>query len=742
LLGLSFSLAASAAPGDAPEAQAQEKQEKQQETNTDNTPVLGEITVTAQPEEGSAETGYRVETARKIGPWGDLSIQDAPYTINVIPGALIRNANVATSDQLFKMLPNAYQGFSQNNNDLPSISARGFGAVILVDGIRHQGGINGSGLTLDDMERVEVIPGFSGFLTGGGNASGAINYVLKRPTAYRFADVTMGYLGGSRFNTHVDAGGPLLEGRLGYRLNVSHAEGETEQEGLSLRETLFSGAIDWHISERVLLQLDAAQRQRNQDGMVGSFYAGGARVGNMIAPPDAHKIYGQKWPYDDRETTRWGAGLSVEATENLSFRSAIRWQHDKSIRMTGGNGNWGFPGGFDYTSIGAHDYDKWIMEQFVQRSAREQKNYGGYGYLDYTFKTAALDHKLTVGYSTSINDTYVPERNYVGIYGLQTTTVANPYIPKPTTLPAKPSGKWYKTGKEEYSNWVIGDQISIDKFILMLGANYTRSHTRNFNLAGAKTGEYDKSKLTPNVSLIYKPIPALSLYGTYIEALENAGSVSEHNGGIPYTNALQVLEPTISEQYELGAKATLGGAFLTASLFYIDKANIYDVDNGNGTLTRTQDGRQAHKGVEFTVSGKATERLTLFGGFTWLDAEITKTRNDTERGRTPGGVPRTMAKMYSEYKFPSVGGLPGDLYLTGGAYYIGKRHYFTDDSVSDSGGTVFDLGARYESKILNRETIFRLNVENLSDRRYWQQLGSYSALGNPRTITFSVSTRF
>jgi iron complex outermembrane receptor protein len=729
------------ARGDAATTTAQAEQTKPAE-RTENIPVLDEVKVkvTATLEEGSAGAGYRVETAKKIGPWGDLPIQDAPYTINVIPGALIRNNNIVDSDQLFKLLPNAYQGFSQSNNDLPSISARGFGAVILVDGIRHQGGTAGSGLTLDDMERVEVIPGFTGFLTGGGSASGAVNYVLKRPTSYTFTDVTLGYLGGSRGRTHIDTGGPLLDGRFGYRFNFSHAEGETEKEHLFLRETLASGALDWHINERVLLQLDGAFRRRNQDGAPGMFNSGVARVGNMIAPPNAHKAYGQEWDYTDRDTTRLGAGLSAQISEQLSFRSALRWQHDEQEMLNAPANSWA--PGFNPALVGAHDYDKWIRSALSPtRRMAEQKNYGGYAYFDVAFKTGALQHKLTAGYSTSINNSYVPERNFTRLpVSLATTTVAHPYIPKPATLPAKAGGKWYRSARDEYSNWVVGDQVSMGDFIAMLGANHTRAYTRNFNLAGTKTGEYDKSKLTPNVSLIYKPVPALSIYGTYIEALENAGTVGADNGGVPYTNAFQVLEPTTSEQYELGAKATLGGTLLTAALFYIDKANIYDVDNGNGTLTRTQDGRQVHKGFEFTVSGKATERLALYGGFTWLDAEITKTRTDAERGRTPSGVPRTMAKLYAEYRLPLAGA--DDLYLTGGVYYIGKRFYEPNDSARAPGSTVFDLGARYESKILNRETIFRLNIENLTDRRYWQQVGTYSALGNPRTVTFSVSTRF
>ena len=52
------------------------------------------------------------------------------------------------------------------------------------------------------------------------------------------------------------------------------------------------------------------------------------------------------------------------------------------------------------------------------------------------------------------------------------------------------------------------------------------------------------------------------------------------------------------------------------ALFDINKANQYAQYNGNGTYTETQSGREDHKGIEFTATGKATEELTLFGGLT------------------------------------------------------------------------------------------------------------------------------
>ena len=88
--------------------------------------------------------------------------------------------------------------------------------------------------------------------------------------------------------------------------------------------------------------------------------------------------------------------------------------------------------------------------------------------------------------------------------------------------------------------------------------------------------------------------------------------------------------------------------------------------------------------------------------------------------------------------------MPGieNLYLTGGANHVGKRYYSGDYDASDSGYTTYDLGARYEQKLYGYKTIFRLNVENLTDLRYWSQVGGYVQLGDPRTFTATVTVKF
>ncbi|WP_122613769.1 TonB-dependent receptor domain-containing protein, partial [Pseudomonas viridiflava] len=104
--------------------------------------------------------------------------------------------------------------------------------------------------------------------------------------------------------------------------------------------------------------------------------------------------------------------------------------------------------------------------------------------------------------------------------------------------------------------------------------------------------KYDESKTSPNYSVIYKPVPWLTAYATYIEGLEPGGSASTRPG-FPIT----ALPPEVSEQYELGAKATWGDTLFTAALFKIDKPNYIS------NFVYTPNGRQVNKGLELGVTG-------------------------------------------------------------------------------------------------------------------------------------------
>jgi iron complex outermembrane receptor protein len=248
---------------------------------------------------------------------------------------------------------------------------------------------------------------------------------------------------------------------------------------------------------------------------------------------------------------------------------------------------------------------------------------------------------------------------------------------------------------------------------------------------GSWNSHYDKSAITPSASLIFKPIPSLSTYFTYMEGLEQGGVAPETYYGHHVTNAGEVFAPMVDKQYEFGAKQTVGKLLITGALFYIDKADQYVDPN---TYTYGQDGREVHKGFEFTMTGKVTDNLTLLGGFTIMKCTATKTQTPDTQNDRPVDTADEMAKFYVEYALPQVPGLT----LDGGVYYTGSFDNFAN-TVEYPGVVTFDLGARYKMKLRNTTVTYRLNVQNLTDKNYWM---SSDYVGPPRTICGSASLSF
>ena len=120
----------------------------------------------------------------------------------------------------------------------------------------------------------------------------------------------------------------------------------------------------------------------------------------------------------------------------------------------------------------------------------------------------------------------------------------------------------------------------------------------------------------------------------------------------PVVNANDMLSPSTSEQYEVGAKANLDGIDLTAALFRIDVVNT-EVDPAD--FVYKQDGREVHEGLELTGTGKITDRLTFVGGLTWMHAVIeSATAAPLTNGKIPINVPDIDARAYFEYALPWV----------------------------------------------------------------------------------------
>ncbi|RBQ30366.1 TonB-dependent siderophore receptor [Arcobacter sp. FW59] len=686
--------------------------EKPKYQNFGNTTVLDEISVSSSNyKNGSAENGYLVENITGVGLWGKRSLQDTPYSMTVIPQELIENTQANDMAPIFKMNPLTQDGGDQFIGNYYTV-IRGFSSNNAV--------INGMPLanwysftTMEDLERVETISGATGFLYGGGRVGGAVNYVTKKPTLEDKRSITLGNYGGEQYYGHIDLSGQIDDKNIfGYRINALYQDGDSVAD-VGKEQKFVSLSFDYKPTDNFTMDFNYAHRKLERENQKSTFVIGSGIVRPNI---DVSKNYSPDYVSSNEENDRLMTSLKWDINDIFTLRSSLLYEKtDRS--MIGGQLIYPRSDGF---------YD--VNQIRYSNQTDEFKNYSGNIYLDSKFETFGIGHLLTVGYSENNSESFF-SKDFQRIQYLSKLTLDE--IKKLNILSTiVPNSEIVPISKVQYKNILIGDDIIFnDQWSALVGVNYATGVNTNYS-SGIKKSKYDKSELTPTLSLMYKPFDDLTTYATYIESLEQGTIV-----GTQYSNANEILPPLVSKQYEIGTKYNINeSVLLTGALFRIEKANQYS-DNATPTPKYVQDGEQVHQGLELTLTGKVTDNLTLFGGGTWMDLSIEKSNNTAREGKKPTNAATKMAKLYAEYNIPFASGLT----VTGGAYYTGEKYGDSMNTDKIPSYTLYDAGLRYKTKLDKYPTTFLLNVSNLTGEDYW---ASSNMLGDPRTVAFSMKMEF
>ncbi|MFU8927066.1 TonB-dependent siderophore receptor [Acinetobacter puyangensis] len=668
------------------------------------------ITITAE-QNGSAEDGYLTKNITGVGLWDKRSLQDTPYQMSVISQEMIENT-ASGIEQVFKMNPLVqfnYSSTSANSYGAIGVHLRGLSATdnIAFDGIPLPAAYTSS---TQDLERVEILNGLSGFLYGVGYVGGVVNYISKKPTQERLTNVTIGSTGNQAFYGHIDLGGKVdKEEKFAYRLNAFKQDGETSIKDQKVDKSLISGALDWHVTDDLTLSFDASHKENKIDKLPTSINYSNDPASKF----DPKQGYAPDWTFINTLQDRLGFKSIWHINDHIKLRTGyiyLESERDQSI-------------GFVYDNN-----DDTYQFKYYRIYPSIDKKQGAYIYTDFDFNTFGIQHNLTLGGSGYKNKSYsnTTANDWIdlGSYGLDQLN----HVAKPTYLGSS-SDPTYLSGESDQINFMIGDDIRFNEhWSALLGINYAKVTSDSYNKSGSRTGGYDSDKITPSFSLIYKPFENLTTYATYMESLQSGTIV-----GDIYKNAGEVFAPYVSKQYELGAKSTISdNILLSSALFRIEKANSYE-DLTTEPKTLTQDGVVLYEGLELTLTGKVNDHLTIVGGGTLLNLKIDKA--NSYEGKKPTGVASKMAKLYAEYTIPAIEGLT----VTGGAYYTGKAYTNGENTETIPAYTIFDAGLRYSTHIASYPTTFILNATNVTNKKYW--VGQYR-FGEPQNIAFAVKTEF
>lgn len=601
------------------------------------------------------------------------------------------------------------------------VSVRGFG--LSVNAVFRDGfGINDQGtIALENKEAIEISKGLSSTRQGITSPGGTLTYVVKRPLDNPLTRVAAYGDGFGGFGSSADFSRRFgVEERFGARVNVAAEEIRSFVDEVEGDRNFVSAAFDWRATERLLLEVEAERHDKEISSARGvslsSFTGSNAAAAEAMLARLGPKIrITQPWAVEPNVQTYVSGRATYELADTWRVRLGAQRAELTRDQL-----------GLSAANIQPNgDYDI----RYFFSPGQERNNTAALAVLEGEIETGPVLHELALGYDFVRRDMVYNDASTV------TIGAGNLFNDVVIPQPAAVGGPAYLQFRSNQHSLFLTDTAKFGDWLhLFGGARLTRFQNLDGDPLGNLAETYDKNVVTPTAGIVVKPIPALSLYASYAEGIEEGGTAPN-----TAVNAGQVFDPLMSEQVEIGAKWELpAGALLTLAAFEIDKG-LQFLDGLTNIFV--QDGRQVHRGLEASLAGKVGERLRVVVGAAWLDAEIRRTNNAALIGKRPQGVPEWQANFYADYDLSD---LARGLSLNAGLYYTGDKAVDGANTFFADSYTRLDLGLRYRHRIGEATTAtWRLGVENVTDERYVSDTSFGSLVfGSPAAVRLSATFDF
>ncbi|MDZ4363249.1 TonB-dependent siderophore receptor [Brevundimonas sp.] len=685
---------------------------------------------------------------------------DTPRAVTVIPQRVIEQTGATSLQDLLRTSPGITFGAGEGGqplSDRPFIRGQASGNNVFVDGLRDSGGQQRE---VFNLEQVEVIKGPDSVYSGRGSGGGGINLTTKQPQAVDFITSSLGIGTDGYLRGTVDANFDLGQ-TAAFRVNVLGAQGDVpgrdavdyDKWGVAL--ALAAGLGTGTTATASYYHLDSNQMP---DYGIPLFTKIGIRTtdsGILDVPYDSfYGLTARDYLTNTVDTFTFAFEHRINA--NLSIRNVSRYSetlNDYVVTNPGDGGNItnngvALVGGTYFMKRGTKS--RWNP---VRTLANVTDLYG-------TFQTGALTHSFDLGLEIS------QERNSNASYTV--TTTGGSACPAPLTgfdctplYDPNPSDPWTGTivrgvvsqNTTDTTALYAFDSIALgDRWLLNLGVRYDRYEVEGTDATGTlavpvytpRRGDWDF--VNYQVGLVYKPTANSSLYASYATSATpptiSAGDQNAGNGNGTGNLATTLLDPEETTNYEVGGKVSLfhERLLLGAAAFHLTRKDA-QIQISPGVYA--QAGEAQVQGVELSVSGNVTDAWQVFGGYTYMDSELTEgAYNSVNVGDPLANTPEHSFSLFSTYQL-----LP-KLSLGGGVYYVSDS--FGGNQGGAGGGTnrVYapeytrvDLFAAYD--LTDRVTI-QVNVQNAGDEEYILRTNGvhHADVAPARSATVALNVRF
>jgi iron complex outermembrane receptor protein len=691
---------------------------------------------------GTAAAGYYVDNVDS-GVMGTEPIVNQPYMITVMPAEQIQNTQVKNLRDTIKYLP-LVSFTEQQGAEILRPATRGVQGSIAqntrMDGMAIA--ITGAN-PMEQYQEMQVENGLGAAMYGPANPSGMFDFVLKRPTEERTANLYLEQDSSSVGTIYGDAGGRLGPHKIfGYRTNLLFGDGTQFVEASRLRRRLAEFAFDLRPTDRTTIDAHYSVYDVVQRGYPGWFSYGPSSKTNAAAPdyvlpsaPDPTRVgFGQAYAGVNLTTQSTGARILHDFSPNWhAMAGGLAQRLDRFIdtpvnTITDNNG----------------DYSSSLGTGFAPRFGVESD----LGYITGVINKWGIKQDVVLASEGYRFNQYSYTANAAAALFLGTANVAAPKVFAPPTAGLPQNRGLYQASVVHQQGFNLGDLLSFhNRFMVRLAASQDWIGVDN-NSATARTSGSNKQGISPSASVMYKPTSWSTAYATYASSLQQ-GDIAP--GSTNLVNANQSLPPYRSKEWELGFKTDAHPIAFTTALFRLQRP-FADTIAYNGSATETIYaivGQQVNYGAEISGQGTMFHRLLVDGGFTALNARLNDTNVASTNGKRFVGIPAYKSNILSEYRVPGV----ANLNITGDWQFVGKRPQDDQNLHTTTGYNTFDFGFRYVHPLFTKLATLRFTCNNITDTRYYSTIaagditGSNASsnvahLGSPRTISSSLQFAF
>ncbi|WJG10701.1 TonB-dependent siderophore receptor [Aliiglaciecola sp. LCG003] len=662
--------------------------------------------------QGSYIKGYAAHDASGASHL-DLSIADIPQSVSVITSAQMQDFQLTGINEALESATGV--NVERIETDRTYYTARGFDITnFQVDGI----GLpltNGNNHANEDTaiyDRVEVIRGANGLMTGVGNPSATINFIRKRPTAdtQLLINGTRGSWNNSRIE--IDLSTPITDKVSGRFVAVKEFK-DSYLDRYQTDKNVVYGFIEAKLSDDTTFSLSHT-------------FLNTTSTGNS-----------------------WGA-------LPLFYTDGSATQFDASTNTSADWSNWHIINNNTVAEISHYFTSDWRLKATYTHKTTDEDTE-----LFYVFGTPNKETGLGLtGYASEYDlddkhdlfDIYVNgdfelfERDHQLVFGANYAKMSYQDISLYDYANGFPSipdlDEWDgKTAQMNFADGKTGSDVTetqkavyftarfnlADELHLITGGRYNY-----WDVEGISYGidEYaDESQFIPYVGLVYKVLPNLSAYASYTETFVSQTERDINNN---------FLAPVTGESQEVGVKGELFDGKLIASFAYFDvlQKNLAVLDPA--TLDRPIDDQRymgaqgiSSDGFEIDIAGQLYPGLQVSMGYT----DFTIDGNELVANYTPS----QMLKLGASYKVAQVEGLSlgvnmrwqNDISRVQGVVAEGFTKAGQTIVTTQDAYSVVSLMARYE---YNKHVSLTINANNVMDEKYltslyWAQ-GYYGAPAN------------